>query len=89
MTWLVLRVRGSVNVRTPIADTMAMLHLHKVNHCTLIPDTPSYRGMLGKVKDYVTWGEVDGDTMARLLEQQGRLPGDQIVDDEIVASNTK
>lgn len=89
MTWLVVRVRGSVNVRGPIADTMAMLHLHKVNHCTLLLDNPSYRGMLGKVKDYVTWGEADSETMIRLLEQQGRLPGDRLIEDEFVASNSK
>lgn len=89
MTWLVVRVRGSVNVRATIADTMAMLHLHKVNHCTLIPDTPSYRGMLGKIKDYVTWGEANDDTMVRLLEQQGRLSGDRQVEDDFVAANTK
>ena len=88
MSWLVVRVRGSVNVRGTIADTMAMLRLHKTNHCTLIPETPSYRGMLSKVKDYVTWGEVEPETMTRLLEQQGRMPGDNFVDDNLVNDNT-
>jgi len=89
MSWLVVRVRGSVNVRGPIADTMAMIRLHKVNHCTILPENPSYKGMLGKIKDYVTWGEVEPETVTQLLEQQGRMIGDRPLNDEIVAANTK
>ncbi len=33
--------------------------------------------MLQKVKDYVTWGEVTPEVVARLLEARGRLPGDR------------
>lgn len=89
MTWLVVRVRGSVNVRGEISDTLGMLRLHKVNHATLIPDTPSYRGMLQKVKDYVTWGEVEGEALGEALGVCGRMTGDKVLKDEDVASNTK
>lgn len=86
---MVVRVRGSVNVRSTIGDTMAMLHLHRTNHCTLVPETPSYKGMVAKVKDYVTWGEAETEALLKLLESRGRLPGDRPLEDSYVASNTK
>lgn len=36
-------------------------------------DTPSLRGMLQKVKDYITWGEITAEMYGKLLEQQGEL----------------
>ena len=40
---------------------MSMLNLTKVNHATIIPDEPTYAGMLQKAKDFVTLGEVDAE----------------------------
>ncbi|GIR34454.1 MAG: hypothetical protein CM15mP48_1380 [Candidatus Poseidoniales archaeon] len=34
-----------------------MLNLTKVNHATIIPERPTYTGMLQKAKDFVTWGK--------------------------------
>lgn len=67
MAYAVVRVRGSVGVRGDIADTMKMLRLHRVNHCVIIPDTEHYTGMIKKVKDYVTYGEIDKDTLVALI----------------------
>jgi large subunit ribosomal protein L30 len=69
MMYAVVRIRGTINARRAVRDTLDMLNLKKVNTCTLIPDTPSYRGMLQQVKDYVTWGEVSEETVRRLLER--------------------
>ena len=80
----VIRVRGRTGVRWDIADTLKMLNLTRVNHCVLIPDTPAYRGMLQKVKDYVTWGEIDEETLAKLIRTRGRLMGDEPITDEYV-----
>ena len=46
-----------------------------------IPDTPAYAGMLQKAKDYVTWGEIEADTIASLLKERGRMTGDKPVTD--------
>ena len=88
MTFLVIRARSDRGVNVRIKDTMSMLNLTKVNHATLIPDSPSYRGMLQKVKDYVTWGEVDASTVGSLIRQRGRLIGDKPITDEVVKSGS-
>ena len=72
----VVRLRGRVNVRYTIEDTMKMLRLQKVNHCVLVPENPHFKGMILKVKDYVAYGKVDAKILAEILENRGRLEGD-------------
>nr|WP_226988645.1 50S ribosomal protein L30 [Methanopyrus kandleri] len=85
----VVRVRGPVGVRRDIEDTMRMLKLLRRNWCVLIDDRPSYLGMLQKIKDYVTWGEVEPDTVAALLKKRGELEGGRPVTDEYVSEHTE
>ena len=89
MTFLVIRARSDRGVTKKIRDTMLMLNLTRINHATLIPDTVTYSGMLQKSKDYITWGEVDAETIENLLKERGRMVGDKPVDDATIkaASN--
>ena len=89
MTFAVIRVRGIVNIRGEIKDTLNMLRLHRVNHCVLISETPEYKGMLQKVKDYVTWGEVDGAILTDILKARGKLAGDKEITDKYIKSNSE
>jgi large subunit ribosomal protein L30 len=73
--YAVVRVRGQVNVRYTIEDTMKMLRLHRVNHCVVVPENPHFKGMVLKVKDYVAFGKVDAKTLAEVLKNRGRLEG--------------
>lgn len=81
---VVIRVRGSVNVRRDIEDTLRMLNLTCNCHATIIDDRPSYIGMLQKVQNQVTWGEVSKDTIAVLLKERGRLVGNKKITEEYV-----
>jgi len=85
----VVRVRGRVNVRQEIEDTLKMLRLTRVNHCVFIDNRESYLGMLQKVKDYVTWGEVDAKEVALILKHRGELIGGKKLTDEYIKKNTK
>jgi large subunit ribosomal protein L30 len=69
----IVQIRGTVNTRREIKDTLKMLRLHHINHCVLVPDTPEYLGMVRKVKDFVAYGEVDAETLATILSTRGRL----------------
>ena len=84
----IVQVRGVVNVRRDIKDTLKMLRLHHINHCVLVPDTPENLGMIRKVKDYVAYGEVDQATVATLLETRGRVIGDQPLTDEYIREHS-
>ena len=84
-----VRLRGEVDTQDAVRDTLEMLNLHEVNHCTLIPETEAYRGMVTKVNDRVAFGEPSVETVAELVRRRGEaLSGDATVDDEWVATNT-
>lgn len=89
MVYAVIRVKGSCKTNKDIKDTLRMLHLTRTNHCVIIPQTPSYLGMLQKVKDYVTWGEIGPETLAKMILLKGRIEGDKKITDEYVRANTK
>ena len=84
-----IRIRGYVNVNRDIEATMTMLHLTRTNHCSLINETPSYLGMIHKVKDYITFGEVSPDVLSELIAKRGKLQGDEPITDEVIKKNTK
>lgn len=86
--YAVVRLRGQVNVRYTIEDTMKMLRLHKVNHCVILPEDSHFKGMVHKVKDYVAYGKVDAKALAELLENRGRLEGGTRLTEEYVRENT-
>ena len=80
----VVRVRGTINVRKNIEDTLRMLNLERNCHATLIDDRPSFLGMLRKTQNVVTWGEVSKETIALLLRKRGRTVGNRKLTDEYV-----
>jgi len=88
MAYAVVRVRGTVNVKHEIENTMKLLNLTRVNHCVIVPDDPTVRGMLNKAKDYITWGEVSEQNLARLIKFKGRLMGDRPIDDNYILENS-
>lgn len=74
----VIRVRGPVNVRKVTENTLKMLRLQRKNSCVVVPNTPSFIGMIHKVKDYVTWGIIDEETLNLLTEKRGEKTGDKL-----------
>lgn len=82
----VVRVRGSVNLRKEIKDTLRMLRLTRVNHCVLLRKDPKIEGMIKKVKDFVTWGEISDKTLENLISKRGRMTGDKKLEGKEVKS---
>ena len=64
-----VRIRGRVNVRSDITETLNRLNLKRVSNCTLIKVTDSYNGMLKKCENYIAYGEIDEPTLTKLLEK--------------------
>ena len=88
ITMAVVRVRGRVHVRKDIADTLKLMNLTRVNHCTIIENRPEYKGMINKAKDYITWGEINPDTLKNLVMKRGRLRGDLKITEEYIKKNS-
>ena len=72
-----VRVRGSIDVKWDIKDTFRMLNLKVCNQAVLLPENDSTKGMIQKVMDYSTFGQVNEKTLAKLLEKRGRIAGNK------------
>jgi large subunit ribosomal protein L30 len=84
----IVRLRGTVNVSPDIRYALALLRLHRVNHCALLEENEYTRGMIAKVKDYVAWGPISEETLVTLLKTRGRLTGGHRLTDEYVRTQT-
>lgn len=69
--YAVVRLRGKSKAGKKVTDTLERLHLTRANHCTIVPADQTFTGMLSQSKDFVTWGEVDGDMLTKMLEKRG------------------
>lgn len=85
----VIRLRGKVKKDQRIEDTLQMLNLHSVYNCTVIPEKPSYQGMLEKVKDQVTWGEINKETLTKLIRKRSESEVDAEETAEQIMSGEK
>ena len=86
----IVQMRGEININQDILDTLEMLNLGRVNHATLVPEEPTYEGMVTKVNDYVAHGEPSQETVELLLEKRAEpAEGEATIDDEWVWDNTE
>jgi len=77
-----VRIRGLINVKSEVKETLRMLRLNHNCHAVLIDDRPSYLGMLKKAENFLTWGEVSKETISMLLKKRGRTSGKKKLTDE-------
>ncbi len=87
--YAVVKVRGNVDVRKEIVDTMTMLKLKRINTCVVLPKTPSIDGMIKKVKDYVTWGEISDKILERLVRLKSSEEGTKKIIEKIKKGKIK
>ncbi|MHA2229850.1 MAG: 50S ribosomal protein L30 [Candidatus Thorarchaeota archaeon] len=89
---LAIRVRGQVRVRPQIETALNKLLLGRLHQARVLKTTPSIQGMITKVKDYITWGEIDSEidkeTATKLVEKRARLPGNKRLSDAYIKKNS-
>lgn len=68
----VVLVRGTVEVTKAVKDTLKMLNLTRKNSCVVLENNPINKGMVMKVKDYITWGSISEETLKELKEKRGK-----------------
>lgn len=78
----VIRIRGETGIKPQAAKTAELLRLHRINHMVFIDDNEINRGMLQVAKDYVTWGEVEDDTVELVLKHRAQKKGHEYLDEE-------
>ncbi len=88
--WIaIIRIRGTVNVRKDVEETLRLLRLHKPHHAVIVPLTGSYKGMLIKAQRMIAWGEITFDVFLELLKKKGRVTGNKKLTDSLVKEYSK
>lgn len=83
-TYCLIRIRGAHGMNRKIMNTLHLLNLPKVNNATIVRTTPSIRGMIQKVKDYIAFGPVSEDSVFELLKKRALLKGQKPLTDDHV-----
>jgi len=73
----ILRVRGPIKVNVDIEHTMKLLRLTRVNHCVIYPEDKKIKGMLFKIRNMVTYGEITKETLKKMLVKRGFVYSDK------------
>jgi len=76
----VIRIRSMIDQPRTIRHALKLLNLMRTNHAVIVPNDATHRSTLQKLKDVVTWGEVDKATLTALIKKRGRIVGNQKLD---------
>jgi large subunit ribosomal protein L30 len=82
MVYLVVRMKGTVNIPRWADLTLENLHLNKKFRATLIPENKETLGMLRKIKEIVSWTTVDENFMKEFIEKKGRISSSKLLSDQ-------
>ncbi|AFU57149.1 50S ribosomal protein L30p [Candidatus Nitrososphaera gargensis Ga9.2] len=75
MAYLIVRIKGTVNIPRWAQATLNGLNLDRRFRATVVPESEEYLGMLRKVKEEVAWTKADAGIVKELLEKRGRKAG--------------
>lgn len=83
--YAIVRIRGTVDVHPDVRKTLYLLRLRQKYSASLYPaDMPGLKGMLVKVENWATWGEIEVEPLEELLRTRGRIRGDKPLTDDWV-----
>ncbi len=79
MVYLVVRMKGTVNVPRWANLTLENLHLNKKFRATIIPENEQTLGMLRKIKELVSWTSIDDAFIKEFVEKKGRVSASRLI----------
>ena len=85
--FLAVRLLGPFGAPYDIDSALVSLKLKHKFHAVLLEKNGSMLGILRKVKDYVTWGEVRAHDIAALLKERGELSNGMAFNNKFVKEN--
>lgn len=79
MVYLVVRMKGTVNIHNWAQSTLDNLHLNKKFRATLVPENEQTLGMLRKIKEIVAWTSVEESFIREFVEKKGRYTSTKLL----------
>jgi large subunit ribosomal protein L30 len=88
MVYLVVRMKGTVNVPYWARITLESLSLNKRFRATIIPENEQTLGMLRKIKEFVSWTSVDAEFIREFIEKKGRISASKLLSTTTATTNS-
>lgn len=79
-----IRVRGNVNLKKETRHALNSLTLSRVNHLVLRPENNANRKQMDVLRAYITYGEIDRETLIKLLVKRARVAGNKRMDERVI-----
>lgn len=80
--YIAVRLRSGIKTRKDMKDTLKLLRLNRKMHSVLLKENDINKGMLRKVRSWITWGEIDDSILEKLIKKRGRKAADKRLNDE-------
>lgn len=72
----IIRIKGQIGIDEPVKETLHRLKLRKKYACVVIEPNDVNLGMIKKVRDFVSYGELSKETYEKLLKSRGKKDKD-------------
>jgi large subunit ribosomal protein L30 len=69
---VVIRIAGQVNLSEEIKEALSRIRLRKKYSATLLPETKENLKLLLRLRNFVSYGQINTETLAKLLATRGR-----------------
>ena len=69
----VIRIHGRVELKKKIVETLNRLRLRQKYSCIVLNPTTEQMGMIKKLRNFVAFGEINKETLEKLIEKRGKL----------------
>ncbi|MFH1592537.1 MAG: 50S ribosomal protein L30 [Candidatus Woesearchaeota archaeon] len=85
----IIRIHGKKGLRKDIKDTFNILRLYKKHNCVVVSNAKNFVGMLRKIDNYASWGEINASTLKLLLEKRGKLARKERLSEDYLKAKLK
>lgn len=69
----IIRISGMVKNSKSVTSTLDRLRLRRKYACVIVNDSKEIKGMVKKVRNDIAYGNIDEETLEKLIEVRGQL----------------
>ena len=68
----IIRIHGKVDISNDIETTLERLRLRRKYVCVIVKEDKEKEGMINKIRDFVSYGKIDKETLIELIKKRGK-----------------
>ena len=76
----VIRIKGQQGIKKMMKTSLEYLNLTRPNHCIITAERKSTKSMIHNVNTVIAWGEINDETLAKMIKKKGKINGKKITD---------